>query len=290
MDRLNNPVFKLIKIMIINIINQSSSANKTQNISYYHPKSSPYNKKESNDQESHSNINNEEEKLIFYNNLEKNSPKVDIKDNYKEEEREISGNNCATKNTTNAITSNIIEKNLIVKKIISTVKLNCTLNLEEIASKVNNAKYGQNQLIMKIKDPKAKAIILSDGTMFCHCPKNEEQSKKSCRKFAKIIKNLGYNVTLTNFKIQNMKGSFKLKYKLSLNSLSLHLMKNVKSKIFYEPELSHVLIYHYDRNPNIVYIIFESGRIVIIGAKSRNQIYEALLQVYPLLNKYKKPN
>lgn len=286
MDRLVNLVFRLIKIMIINIIKQSSSVNKTQKLSNCHPKSSTYNEKESIVQESHSNFNNEEETLKSYTNPEKNSPRVDIKDNTKEEEREISGNNYATKNTTNEITLNIIEKYLIIENIISTVKLNCTLNLKEIAIKNNNVKYERNQLI--IKDPKAKAIILSDGTMICRGPKNEKQSKKSCGKFAKIIKNLGYNVTLTNFKIQNMKVSFKLKYKLLLNALSLHLMKNMNSTIVYEPELSQVIIYHYDRNPNIVFKIFESGRIVIIGAKSRNKIYEALLQVYPLLHKYKE--
>lgn len=272
MDRLlNNPVFKLIKIMIINIINQSSSVNKTQKISYYIPKSSTCNEKESNDQKSHSNFNNEEETLKSYTNPEKNSPRVDIKDNNKEEEREISGNNWATKNTTNTITSNTIEK---------------YLNLKEIAIKDNNVKYEGNQLI--IKDPKAKANILSKEKMICSGSKNEEQSKNACRKFAQIFKNLGYNVTLTNFKIQNMKGSFKLKYKLPLNALSLHLMKNMNSKIVYEPELSQIIIYHYDRNPNIVCQIYESGRIVIKGAKSRNQIYEAFLQVYPILYKYKE--
>ena len=37
--------------------------------------------------------------------------------------------------------------------------------------------------------------------------KNEKQSKNACNKFAQIIKSFGYNVTLTNFKIQNIVGS-----------------------------------------------------------------------------------
>lgn len=290
MDRLCNPVFNLIKIMIINIINQPSSVGKTQKISYYRPQSSTCNEKESNAQESHSNFNNEEEETLkCYTYPEKNSPRFDNKDNNKEEEREISGSNCTTKNITNTITitSNIIEKYLIIENIISTVKLNCTLNLKEIASKANNAKYRQNQLIMIIKEPKAEAIILSDGKMICSGPKNERQSKNVCRKFAQIIKNLGYNVTLTNFNIQNMKGYVKFENKLLLNALSLHLMKKMNSTVFYEPEFCKGLIYHYERNPNIIFLIFESG-IFIVGAKNRNQIYEALSRVYPLLCKYKE--
>ena len=298
MDRLGNPVFNLIKIMIINIINQLSSVGKTQKISNYPPKSSTCNEKESNAQESHSNfINEEEETLKCLTNPEKNSPRFDNKDNNKEEEREIFGNNCSTKNTTNTITitSNIIEKYLIIKNIISTVKLNCTLNLKEIASKANNAnnvnkvQYKQKKLIMSIKEPKAEAIILSDGKMICSGPKNEKQSKNVCRKFAEIIKNLGYNVTLTNFNIQNMKGYVKFENKLLLNALSLHFMKKMNSTVFYEPEFCKGLIYHYERNPNIVFLIFESG-IFIVGAKNRNQIYEALSRVYPLLCKYKRNN
>ena len=40
---------------------------------------------------------------------------------------------------------------------------------------------------MKIKEPKDITLIFSSGRMICLGEKNEEESKKACRKFAKII-------------------------------------------------------------------------------------------------------
>ena len=40
--------------------------------------------------------------------------------------------------------------------------------------------------------------------------------------------------------------------------------------------------------PKIVLLIFVSGKIVLTGAKEREEIFEAFQQIYPLLQKYKK--
>ena len=69
---------------------------------------------------------------------------------------------------------------------------------------------------MKIKEPKPTDQIFSSGKMVCLGTKNEGKSKNACRKFAQIIKNFGYNITLTNFKIQNIMGSFQIKVYTSI--------------------------------------------------------------------------
>jgi len=40
--------------------------------------------------------------------------------------------------------------------------------------------------------------------------------------------------------------------------------------------------------PKVVLLIFTSGKIVLAGAKSREQIYEAHKRIYPVLFKFKK--
>ena len=44
-----------------------------------------------------------------------------------------------------------------------------------------------------------------------------------------------------------------------------------------------------EKKPNIVFLMFSSGNIVITGAKKRNQIYDAFSQIYSLLDKFKDP-
>ena len=74
------------------------------------------------------------------------------------------------------------------------------------------------------------------------------------------------------------------------------------SRIAYEPELFPGLIYHYlssnsnnddqikENESNIVFLIFESGKIVIAGGKSKNQIYDAFNEIYRFLCKFKVKN
>ena len=42
--------------------------------------------------------------------------------------------------------------------------------------------------------------------------------------------------------------------------------------------------------PKIVLLIFASGKIVLTGAKNKNDIKEAYENIYPVLKKYKKKN
>ena len=74
----------------------------------------------------------------------------------------------------------------------------------------------------------------------------------------------------------------------------------MNSTVFYGPELFPGIIYHYltptinsdDGNEtilNIVFLIYSYGNIIITGAKTVNQIYEAFSRVYPLLYIYQEP-
>ena len=85
--------------------------------------------------------------------------------------------------------------------------------------------------------------------------KDEGESKTAAKSFAKDIKRLGYDVKFKNFN--------------------------------YEPEVFPGLIYHM-QEPKICLLIFESGKIVFVGAKERKQIFDAAYKILPLLKKYQK--
>ena len=57
----------------------------------------------------------------------------------------------------------------------------------------------------------------------------------------------------------------------------------------YEPEIFPGLIYRMV-NPKIVLLIFASGKIVLTGAKTKEDIFKAFDLMYPVLKKYKKKN
>lgn len=133
-------------------------------------------------------------------------------------------------------------------------------------------------VIMRIREPKTTALIFASGKMVVTGAKSEDDSKLASRKYARIIQKLGFNAKFTDFKIQNIVGSCDIKFPIRLEGLaSRH--HNFSS---YEPELFPGLIYRMIK-PKIVLLIFVSGKIVLTGAKVREEIYQAFEMIYPVL-------
>lgn len=131
---------------------------------------------------------------------------------------------------------------------------------------------------MRIREPKTTALIFASGKMVVTGAKSEDDSKLASRKYARIIQKLGFNAKFTDFKIQNIVGSCDIKFPIRLEGLaSKH--HNFSS---YEPELFPGLIYRMIK-PKIVLLIFVSGKIVLTGAKVREEIYQAFEMIYPVL-------
>lgn len=139
-------------------------------------------------------------------------------------------------------------------------------------------------VIMRIREPKTTALIFASGKMVVTGAKSEDDSKLASRKYARIIQKLGFNAKFTDFKIQNIVGSCDVKFPIRLEGLA-YSHGNFSS---YEPELFPGLIYRMVK-PKIVLLIFVSGKIVLTGAKVREEIYAAFESIYPVLSEFKKP-
>ncbi|KAL2355317.1 putative RNA polymerase I and III transcription factor complex component Tbp [Cryomyces antarcticus] len=173
-----------------------------------------------------------------------------------------------------------------LQNIVSTVNLDCRLDLKTIALHARNAEYNPKRfaaVIMRIREPKTTALIFASGKMVITGAKSEDDSKLASRKYARIIQKLGFNARFIDFKIQNIVGSCDIKFPIRLEGLaSRH--HNFSS---YEPELFPGLIYRMIK-PRIVLLIFVSGKIVLTGAKVREEIYQAFEMIYPVLSDFRK--
>ncbi|MCJ1281662.1 TATA-box-binding protein, partial [Xylographa opegraphella] len=169
-----------------------------------------------------------------------------------------------------------------LQNIVATVNLDCRLDLKTIALHARNAEYNPKRfaaVIMRIRDPKTTALIFASGKMVVTGAKSEDDSKLASRKYARIIQKLGFNAKFTDFKIQNIVGSCDIKFPIRLEGLASrhHHFSS------YEPELFPGLIYRMIK-PKIVLLIFVSGKIVLTGAKVREEIYQAFEMIYPVLS------
>jgi len=131
---------------------------------------------------------------------------------------------------------------------------------------------------MKIKNPKTTALVFSSGKMVCTGAKSEDESKTACKKYAKTIQNLGFEVRFTDFKVQNIVASCDVMFPIMLEKLyAAH-----GGFCHYEPEIFPGLIYRI-LDLKVVVLIFVSGKIVLTGARTRENIYDAYEKIYPPL-------
>ncbi|KAL5830223.1 hypothetical protein ACOSQ3_019691 [Xanthoceras sorbifolium] len=173
-----------------------------------------------------------------------------------------------------------------LQNIVSTVNLDCKLDLKNIALHARNAEFNPKRfaaVIMRIREPKTTALIFASGKMVCTGAKSEEQSKVAARKYARIVSKLGFPVKFQDFKIQNIVGSCDVKFPVRLEGLAY----SHSAFSNYEPELFPGLIYRM-KQPKVVLLIFVSGKIVITGAKIRDETYAAFENIYPVLTEFRK--
>lgn len=173
-----------------------------------------------------------------------------------------------------------------LQNIVATVNLECRLDLKTIALHARNAEYNPKRfaaVVMRIREPKTTALIFASGKMVVTGAKSEDDSRLASRKYARIIQKLGFDAKFAEFKIQNIVGSCDVKFPIRLEGLAF----SHGAFSSYEPELFPGLIYRMMR-PKVVLLIFVSGKIVLTGAKVREEIYMAFNQIYSVLCEFRK--
>ncbi|KAL1410307.1 TATA-binding protein (TBP) [Vanrija albida] len=174
----------------------------------------------------------------------------------------------------------------VLQNIVATVNLECRLDLKTIALHARNAEYNPKRfaaVVMRIRDPKTTALIFASGKMVVTGAKSEDDSRLASRKYARIIQKLGFDAKFAEFKIQNIVGSCDVKFPIRLEGLAF----SHGAFSSYEPELFPGLIYRMIK-PKVVLLIFVSGKIVLTGAKVREEIYMAFNQIYSVLVEFRK--
>eukprot|EP00887_Chlorella_sp_A99_P000792 scaffold5.g792.t1 len=164
-----------------------------------------------------------------------------------------------------------------LQNVVATVNLGCKLDLKDIALHARNAEYNPKRfaaVIMRIREPKSTALIFASGKMVVTGAKSENEARLAARKYARILQKLNN---------PNMVGSCDVKFPIRLEGLAgTHALFSS-----YEPELFPGLIYRMAQ-PKIVLLIFVSGKVVLTGAKRREDLIAAFELIYPVLKEFKK--
>lgn len=115
--------------------------------------------------------------------------------------------------------------------------------------------------------------------------KNEDDCRTAARKYVGIIQKIGFPAHFTDFKIQNMTATCDMGFPIRLEGF---LYKHATHST-YEPELFPGLVYRME-SPKVVLLIFVSGKVVITGAKSGQDLEQSLQNIYEHLLEFRKRN
>lgn len=135
-----------------------------------------------------------------------------------------------------------------------------------------------------VREPKTTALIFRSGKVVVTGAKSETLVKQACRKHARIIQQLGYpDAKFRDFAIRNVVGNCSVKFPIHLEALA-YAHANYAT---YEPEIFPGLVYQMVQ-PKATLLVFVSGNVVIAGARSQDDLYDAFENLYPVLQQYKK--
>lgn len=160
------------------------------------------------------------------------------------------------------------------------------LNLKKIAMSCKNSEYNPKRfaaVVLRLREPKCTALLFESGKVILAGAYSMEQAKLGGRKVCKILKKLDYNVKFVGFRVYNMVAVCNLRQPIRLESFA---GDNPQSAT-YEPDIFPGAVFKM-LNPKCTVLVFVTGKIVVTGAKSTQDIFQACENLFPVLRKYMK--
>jgi len=166
-----------------------------------------------------------------------------------------------------------------LQNVVATFNLGVDyLDLRAIALEKAFVEYNPQKFAaatIRIREPRTTALAFASGNMVCTGAKTEVESRLAGRKYVRILQKHGIPVSFRNFKIQNIVASAEIPHTLKLMELS----RAYGPYVSYEPDLFPGLVFR-TTAPKLVFLLFRSGKIVITGAKCREEIAETFKSLF----------
>jgi len=166
---------------------------------------------------------------------------------------------------------------LEITNVVSTSNLNQKIAVEKFVyypwGIYNSQIYGGRCGYVKTQDMHGRVTVFPSGKMISvgapSVKKSVEQLNQA--KFCLVCENLATDVKL-DIKVQNVVATLTLKNKLRIREIVSTL-----SGAIYEPEQFPGIIFKYLRS--VTFLIFASGKIVISGAKSEDELLQVANEI-----------
>jgi len=170
-----------------------------------------------------------------------------------------------------------------IENVVASASLGVSVKLEDLVANLDGIEYEPEQfpgLVMRLKDPKAAALIFSSGKIVCTGAKSPKDAKIVIAKIVKKMNKLKMKIPKTyRVQLENIVASAKLDRELNLNNIAFTL-ENTE----YEPEQFPGLVLRMN-DPKVTFLLFGSGKIICTGGRSIKDVKRAVVKVDKVLRK-----
>ncbi|ATW88218.1 TATA binding protein of transcription factor TFIID [Halohasta litchfieldiae] len=154
-----------------------------------------------------------------------------------------------------------------IQNVVASTGIDQELDLETLVDDIPGAEFNPDNfpgLVDRTQDPKAAALIFRSGKIVCTGAASVNDVHEALEIIFEKLRELGIPITDSpEITVQNIVSSADLGYDLNLNALAIGLgLEDVE----YEPEQFPGLVYRME-DPEVVILLFGSGKIVITGGK-----------------------
>jgi len=172
--------------------------------------------------------------------------------------------------------------NVVIQNVVAVAALEQNIDLIAIMKVFRNVKYHPKQfpgLVFRMSRPKTATLIFESGKMVCTGAKSKKMATSAVKKVVKELRNEGFIIRrIQKIDIVNMVGTAEAGGEIDLEAAS-----DILDNIMYEPEQFPGLIYRMEE-PKVVILLFRSGKMVLTGARSETQVYEATEKIVSILS------
>jgi transcription initiation factor TFIID TATA-box-binding protein len=164
-----------------------------------------------------------------------------------------------------------------IQNVVASAAFNQTFDLTAIANVFPEDTEFKGRfpgLVFRLKKPKTTMLIFKSGKMICTGGKSAGEARRAVLAAIRKLKKCDINVAgKPEIKITNIVASAILNGFIDLDKL--YSSEGMEGNILFEPEQFPALIYRWD-NPQVIFLVFSTGKIVCVGAKNEEDIYEAI--------------
>ncbi len=173
------------------------------------------------------------------------------------------------------------KKEIHIQNVVASAAFNQSVDLDAIVKAFSHVEYRPQVfpgLPFRLKKPKTCTLIFSSGRMVCTGSKSVREARRAILKVARKLRAAGIIITgKPEITIQNIVAAGSLGCPVDLEEL--YSRARMGGRVMYEPEQFPGLMYRME-SPRVVFLIFSTGKIVCVGAKKEEDIYEAVEKLW----------